>query len=711
MEKRNLYYTDNGTNPSTGSTVYSSPFEVNHGTTVKAIAESGGMVSGVTTSVINITVPAPVVNVGPMGIVVLSNIAGEARYTVDGSDVTESSPLYTVFIQIPKSGTTLKVRSYYKGAVSSQVSTVVTFVVFVPTVTVNGSTFSIERSPSDKLSTLQYKYGANGNWVNYTAPITVSTSQEVWARAVYLQESSGSAIHYVPAPPVIARPSADYVTIATDAPDASIHYTTNGGTPSSSSTKYTGNIPITSSVVIRAVVVWNNQTSSASSFEALWVRPPVVHINSAGFVTMSGGGTIYYTGTGYDPTTGPSVYSGGFLAPNGYVVNAWCVVGGGVTSTVITKTVTVNVKPPSLSIARIDGRATLTQNLPEAEARILYTLDGATPSMSNGTTYTGPFYVPDASTLKAIAVLSGVYSSVVEGFWCNAPSFTVSGWAVTISSRVSGATVYYTTNGSEPTSGSPSFTTQGSVTLTGSATVKAYTAYKGFRSETGQITVIKPVTPSIVITKTGMVTINNPSNGDVYYTLNGSTPTRETGILYTATFALTTGSATVKAISVLSNVPSDMATAYYVGAPSISRSFNDFQIISQNPQATTYYDSVEPTGASPSFTGGQKVVDIRTSMTMHAVSVWNGFRSGTAKLAIEVPPAPALELRPNGITGVIRLTAFDPIHYTTDGSDPNTTSPLFPSANGLLVLPLGTVVKAIAVRNYIKSAMVEGTVI
>lgn len=710
MKKRNLYYTDNGTNPSTGSTVYSSPFEVNHGTTVKAIAESEGMVSGVTSSVINITVPAPVVNVGPMGIVVLSNIVGTVRYTVDGSDVTESSPLYTAFIQIAKSGTTLKIRSYYKGAVSSQVSTVVTFTVFVPTVTVNGSTFSIARSPSDNLSTLQYKYGANGNWVNYTVPVTVPNSQEVWARAVYLQESSGSAIHYVPAPPVIARPSADYVTIATDAPDASIHYTTNGGTPSSSSTKYTGSIPITSSVVIRAVVVWNNQTSSASSFGALWVRPPIVRINSAGFVTMSGTGTIYYTCTGYDPTTGPSVYSGGFLAPNGYVVNAWCLVGG-VTSTVVTKTVTVNVRPPSLSIARADGRATLTQNLSEAEARILYTLDGSTPSMSNGNIYAAPFYVPDATTLKAVAVLSGVYSSVVEGFWCNAPSFSVSDMVVTINSRVSGATVYYTTNGSEPTSGSPSFTTQGSVTLTGSATVKAYTAYKGFRSETGQITVIKPVAPSIAITKTGMVTINNPSNGDVYYTLNGSTPTRETGILYTATFALTNGSATVKAISVLSNTPSDMATAYYVGAPSISRSFNDFQIISQNPQATTYYDSVEPTGTSPSFTGDQKVVEIRTSMTMHAVSVWNGFRSGTAKLAIEVPPAPALELKVNGITGVIRLTALDPIHYTTDGSDPDTTSPLFPSEIGILVLPVGAVVKAIAVRNYIKSAMVEGTVI
>lgn len=713
MAERNLYYTDNGTNPSTGSTVYTSPFEVNQWTPIKAIAESGGQVSGVSSAIIVITVPAPVINVWSMGVVTISDAVGTVRYTIDGSDVTESSPVYTNLIQITKSGTTLKVRSYYKGAVSSQVSAVVTFVVFTPTITVNGSTFSISRSPSDSISTLQYKYGASGTWVNYTAPVTVTASQEVWARAVYYQESSASVIHYVPVPPVIARPSADYVTVTTDAAGADIYYTTNGGTPSSSSTKYTGNIPITSSVVIKAVVVWNGQTSGVATLNVLWVVPPTINANSAGFVTMIGDGTIYYTVNGGAPTTGSSVYSSGFLVSNGTVVRAMCVMYGAlspVQSTVVVKTVTVNVKAPSMAISRLDGRATLTQNLPEAEARIMFTLDGSAPSVAS-TLYTAPFYVPDASTLKAVTVLSGVYSSVVEGFWCNAPSFSVSNMVVTINSRVSGATVYYTTNGSEPTSGSPSFTTQGSITLAGSATVKAYTTYKGFRSGTGQITVIKPVTPSIAITKTGMVTIDNPSNGDVYYTLNGSTPTKETGTLYTATFALTTGSATVKAISVLSNTSSDMATAYYVGTPSMFRSFNDFQIISQNPQATTYYDSVEPTGASPSFTGYQKVVEIRTSMTMHAVSVWNGFRSGTAKLAIEVPPAPALELRPNGIPSAIRLIALDPIHYTTDGSVPDTTSPLFPSDVGFMVLPIGTVVKAIAVRNYIKSAMVEGTVI
>lgn len=710
MAKRNLYYTANGTTPSTGSTVYSSPFQVDHGTTVKAIAESEGLVSGVSSAIINITVPAPVINAGAMGLVTLSNVVGTARYTVDGSDVTESSPAYTNSINITKSGTTLKVKSYFRGAVSSQASTVVTFVVFTPTVTVNGSTFSISRSPSDNLSTLQYKYGESGTWTNYTSPVTVTSSQEVWARAIYYQESSASEIRYVPTPPVITRPLTNYISITTDAPGASIYYTTNGSTPTSSSTKYTGNIPITATMTVKAIVVWHGQASGVSSTYVHFVKDPVIAINSAGYVFITGDGYIHYTKDGSTPTSNSPVFSGGFLAPHGTVIKAMGIANG-VNSNVVTRTVTVNVKVPSLSISRLDGRATLTQNLPEAGAMILYTLDGSVPSLANGTVYSSPFTMPDASTLKAVAVLSGVYSSVVEGFWCNAPSFTVSNMVVTINSRVSGSKVYYTINGSEPTSSSPSFTTQGSVTLTSSATVKAYTVFKGFQSSTGQITVTKPIKPSIAITKNGTVIIDGQYDADIYYTLDGSTPTKETGILYTTGFVLTTGSAIVKAIRVASGTSSDVAMSYYIGPPTINRSFNDFTITSQNPQATTYYDSVEPTRQSPSFTGNQKVITVNNSMTMYALSVWGNFESGVAQLSIAVPPAPALTLRANGVPCLIRMTAFDPIRYTTDGSTPNLSSPIYESVEGYASFAVGTVIKAIAVRNNVRSAMIEGTVI
>nr|DAF79265.1 MAG TPA: Fn3 associated [Caudoviricetes sp.] len=710
MAKRNLYYTVNGTAPSTGSTVYSSPFEVNHGTTVKAIAESEGLVSGVSSAIINITVPTPVINAGAMGLVTLSNVVGTARYTIDGSDVTASSPAYTNSINITKSGTTLKVKSYYRGAVSAQASTVVTFVVFTPTVTVNGSTFSISRSPSDQLSTLQYKYGESGTWVNYTAPVTVSASQEVWARAIYYQESSSSVIHYVPTPPVITRPLANYISITTDAPGASIYYTTNGSTPTSSSTKYTGNIPITATMTVKAIVVWHGQASGVSSTYVHYVKDPVIAINSAGYVFITGDGYIHYTKDGSTPTSNSPIFSGGFLAPHGTVIKAMGIANG-VTSNVVTKTVVVNIQAPRISIYQANGEVTLTPLTTDAGTVTRYTVDGTEPTGTNGTTYTGPFFLRNGQTMRAVTILSTVRSPETTQPWAAAPLISGGDRSVTIDSQLADAKVYYTTNGMNPTTSSASFLSKGSFTVSGNTTVKAMTVFKGYQSSTWTMQVIISTPPIISITKAGSVTITSPNGGVLFYTLNGVGPTKENGSVYTGTFVLTTGTAVVKAVAYVEGWRTDVAVGYYIGTPIINVSLNDFTITSQNPQARTYYDSVEPTEQSPSFTGSQKVITITTSMTMYAASVWNGFRSGTAKLSIEIPPAPALTLRANGVPGLIRLIALDPIRYTTDGSTPNLSSPIYESVEGYALFAVGTVLKAIAVRNNVRSAMIEGTVI
>lgn len=710
MAKRNLYYTDNGTTPTTGSTVYSSPFEVNQWTPIKAIAESEGLVSGVSSAIIVITVPTPVINAGVMGLVTLSNVVGTARYTVDGSDVTESSPVYTNSIYVTKSGTTLKVKSYYRGAVSAQASTVVTFIVFTPTVTVSGSTFSISRSPSDNLSTLQYKYGESGTWTNYTSPVTVSASRKVWARAIYYQESSASEIRYVPTPPVITRPLTNYLSITTDAPGASIYYTTNGSTPTSSSTKYTGNIPITATMTVKAIVVWHGQASGVSSTYVHFVKDPVITINSAGYVFITGDGYIHYTKDGSTPTSNSPVFSGGFLAPHGTVIKAMGIANG-VNSNVVTKTVVVNIQAPRVSIYQANGEVTLTPLTTDAGSVTRYTVDGTEPTGTNGTTYTGLFFLRNGQTMRAVTILSTVRSPETTQPWAAAPLISGGDRTVTIDSQLADATVYYTTNGMNPTTSSASFLSKGSFTVSGNTTVKAMTVFKGYQSSTWTMDVVISTPPIISISKAGVVNITSPNGGPIFYTLNGVGPTKENGSVYTGTFVLTTGTAVVKAVAYVEGWSTDVAVGYYIGTPIINASFNDFTITSQNPQARTYYDSVEPTGSSPSFTGGRKVIAITTSMTMYAVSVWNGFRSGTAKLSIEIPPAPALTLRAKGVPGLIRMIAFDPIRYTTDGSTPNLSSPIYESVEGYASFAVGTVIKAIAVRNNVRSAMVEGTVI
>jgi nucleoid-associated protein YgaU len=109
------------------------------------------------------------------------------------------------------------------------------------------------------------------------------------------------------------------------------------------------------------------------------------------------------------------------------------------------------VTPPSVTIA------TATEG-----AEIRYTTDGSTPSATVGSVYSAPVQIPQGgATLKAIAVKDKVESAVV------AATYTITGTvasvtfspaagsyeasvSVTMSSATSGATIRYTTDGSEP---------------------------------------------------------------------------------------------------------------------------------------------------------------------------------------------------------------------------------------------------------------------
>jgi len=115
------------------------------------------------------------------------------------------------------------------------------------------------------------------------------------------------------------------------------------------------------------------------------------------------------------------------------------------------------------------------------EADIYYTLDGTTPSKTNGTKYTAAFSVSENKTVKAIAVKEGNDDSdvaeAVYTFKPVTPTITkdvahfMSAANVTIECETTGAVIHYTVDGSDPTASSPTYSAPFEITAT--KTVKA----------------------------------------------------------------------------------------------------------------------------------------------------------------------------------------------------------------------------------------------
>src|SRR5207249_8708058 len=119
---------------------------------------------------------------------------------------------------------------------------------------------------------------------------------------------------------------------------------------------------------------------------------------------------------------------------------------------------------------------------------LVVTTDGSTPTTASPA-YTGPVPLTTTTTLKAMAAASGMTNSSVASATYTIsqavapPSFNPAGGSfvgsvtVTMSTTTSGATIYYTTDGSTPTTASSVYTVP--VPLTTTTTLRAMAAASG----------------------------------------------------------------------------------------------------------------------------------------------------------------------------------------------------------------------------------------
>jgi len=176
-----------------------------------------------------------------------------------------------------------------------------------PTISPNGGSFGGTQSVtlSSTTTDAQIYYTLNGSTPTpastlYTGPISLSTDATVKAiasAAGYIQSSVTSAVFTFTdqTPQVSISPAAgsygssQQVTLTDTDTNAKIYYTTNGSTPSSSSTLYTGPITVAISETINAIAIDPSLANSDVTTAAYTIQSGGTTINFAnGFATTAG---------------------------------------------------------------------------------------------------------------------------------------------------------------------------------------------------------------------------------------------------------------------------------------------------------------------------------------------------------------------------------------------------------------------------------------
>ena len=325
-------------------------------------------------------------------------------------------------------------------------------------------------------------------------------------------------------------------TISTTTSWPFIYYTTNETVPSSTNgTLYGGPFPLTEQTTIKAIVTKDGYTDSPVETTTIYkVATPTIQDNgnhAISITTTTQSATIYYTTDGSDPTTSSTRYT--YTGPSADLsdkpIRAIAVRDGWINSDIGLGSVSIKCATPVISFN--DATSMVTITCATEGSTIHYTTNGDTPTPSS-TAYGGAFSVTSTTTVKAIAThATKDPSSVAELAISQVATPTIQdngSNAISITCATEGATIYYTTDGNTPTTGSTPYTSPLTENVS-NVTIKAIAVKENMITSavgSGKI-ILKCSAP--VITRDGMqftLSCSMPTDATLYYTIDSGSQTQ-----------------------------------------------------------------------------------------------------------------------------------------------------------------------------------------
>lgn len=276
-----IYYTTDGTAPTTKSTEYSSAIEVAASETLSAIAVATGYAqSSVATAAYVIETPAatpvisPAAGIYPAAVTVKitdATAGASIFYTTNGTTPTTASKKYTAEFKVTDNQTIKAIASAPEYTPSKVASAVYTVRTATPVFSVKAGKYPKAQSVKITDTTLDavIYYTVNGatptaTAKKYTGAIAVAANETIKAIAIakgYANSLVGEAAYTIEAAAPVIKPDggtfnkSTSVTMTDATPGATIYYTTTGKAPTEESTKYTKAITVSKSETVEAIAI------------------------------------------------------------------------------------------------------------------------------------------------------------------------------------------------------------------------------------------------------------------------------------------------------------------------------------------------------------------------------------------------------------------------------------------------------------------------